>query len=467
MITKYFTSISRIMSVIAIVLFVSGCERDVADLQPASYPTNPEVFIDGFSSGLNYAAFGGSVPTAFDVDKEVTYGNSAASMRFEVPDANDPRGAYAGGVFYTSVGRNLSGYTALTFWAKASQPVTIDVVGLGNDLGASTYQISVPALPMNTNWKKYIIPIPDPGRLSAERGMFYYSVGPVDGKGFTFWIDNMQFEKLTTIAYATPAIFSGETRSVNSFAGISIPVEGISAGFNLPDGTNMQVNLSSSYFTFSSSNEAIATVDSKGLVTIVGGPGTAVITAKMQGVAASGSLTVISEGVYVNAPVPTVNAANVISLFSDAYENVPVDYYNGYWAPYQTTLSADFEANGDHVLQYTDFNFVGIQFSTPTINASTMTHLHMDCYITSALAGGAQFKVQLVDFGADGAYGGGDDSNATVTFTSPTLVGQSWIGFEIPLNNFSGLAGKAHLGQIILEGTGISSFYLDNIYFHK
>jgi hypothetical protein len=64
-----------------------------------AYPTNPEVFIDGFSAGLNYAAFGGSVPTAFDVDRNVTYNNSEASMRFEVPDEDDPRGSYAGGVF--------------------------------------------------------------------------------------------------------------------------------------------------------------------------------------------------------------------------------------------------------------------------------------------------------------------------------------------------------------------------------
>ena len=45
-----------------------GCERELYDLQPATFPKNAEVFIDGFSAGLNYSAFGGSVPTAFDVD---------------------------------------------------------------------------------------------------------------------------------------------------------------------------------------------------------------------------------------------------------------------------------------------------------------------------------------------------------------------------------------------------------------
>ena len=62
----------------ALVLFASlalitvlSCKRDIDGLGPASFPTTPEVFIDGFSAGLNYAAFGGSKVTAFDVDADV------------------------------------------------------------------------------------------------------------------------------------------------------------------------------------------------------------------------------------------------------------------------------------------------------------------------------------------------------------------------------------------------------------
>lgn len=140
--------------IFALLLF--GCERDITDLDTATYPTNPEVFINGFSGGLNYAAFGGSVPTAFNVDNEVTLNNSAAAMRFEVPDYNDPRGAYAGGTYFTGVGRDLSGYNALTFWAKATKDASLDVVGFGNDLGANRYTVSINGLNVNTNWKQYI-----------------------------------------------------------------------------------------------------------------------------------------------------------------------------------------------------------------------------------------------------------------------------------------------------------------------
>jgi hypothetical protein len=202
----------KLIPVVTLALIYWGCEREVDDLQPATFPANPEVFIDGFSAGLNYAAFGGAVPTAFDVDNSVTYNNSKSSMRFDVPNAGDPEGAYAGGVFHTTVGRDLSGFNALTFWAKGTQSANLDLVGFGNDLGASNYQVTISNMAISTSWKKYIIPVPDPSKLIAEKGMFFYSVGPVDGKGYSFWIDELKFENLGTIAHQKAMILNGEDK---------------------------------------------------------------------------------------------------------------------------------------------------------------------------------------------------------------------------------------------------------------
>ncbi len=439
-------------------LLLLSCERDLSDLKPAAYPTNPEVFIDAFSPGLNYAAFGGSVPTAFDVDTEVTYKNtSLASMRFEVPDAGDPRGAYAGGVFFTDVGRNLSGYDALTFWAKASQAANIDIVGLGD----SKYQASISGLAINTNWQKYIIPLPDPAKLTAERGMFFYSEGPENGRGYTFWIDELKFEKLGTLAHPQHAILNGEDQVETSFIGVSKTIGGLSSTFNLPTGINQSLNVAPTYFTFTSSNESVATVSESGIVRVVGGPGSAKITATLGGVPAKGSLTIQSLGNFQSAPIPTRSPDKVISIFSDAYNDVPVDYYNGFWQPFQTTLSADFTVNNDRILHYTDFNFVGIQFSSPTINATSMTHLHLDIYFPNPLTTNARFKIELVNFvsGGTGAF----------TTTIPATQSQQWISLDIPLSSFAGLSGRANLAQIIFvdDNNSISSFYADNIYFYN
>lgn len=442
-------------------LLLGNCERVVDGLEPPPFPSNPDVFIDGFSGGLIYAAFGGSVPAAFQVDTEVTYGNSKASMRFEVPDVNDSRGTYAGGTYFTSSPRDLSQYDALTFWAKATQPTTLDIVGFGNDLGENRFQTSVPNMDVNTNWKKYIIPIPSAARLTAERGMFFYSVGPKDGKGFTFWIDEVKFEKLGTIAHPKPVILGGENQIINIFAGVSTNIRELQSIHNLPDGTNLAVDVTPAYFQFTTSNPSVATVDASGRVSVVGGPSTAVITARLGNQDALGSLTIQSRGQYVNAPTPVRPSNRVISLFSDAYQNVPVDYYNGYWAPFQTTQSADFTVGDDNVLHYTSFNFVGIQFSSPTVNATSMTHVHVDIFLPNPLSSNARLKFEMVSSGTGGT--------GAFTRTIAASDAQKWISLDIPLSSFSGLTNRSNIFQLIFinDSGNIPSIYVDNVYFYQ
>ncbi len=461
-ISKY--KFARIL-VCSSLLAAFGCQRDLSELQSAEYAKNPEVFIDDFSSGLNYAAFGGSAPKAFQVDTQVKYSGSK-SMRFEVPDYASPEGAYAGGSFFTSVGRDLSEYNALTFWVKATQPANIDVIGFGNDLGENKYQVAINALPVNTNWKKVYIPIPDAKKLIAEKGMFFYSEGPENNKGYTFWIDEVKFEKISGIAQGSGSILSGNSKTVTSFVGVNQTIDGLISTFSLPNGINQAVSVTPYYFNFTSSNPSVATVNEKGLVSTLAA-GSAVVTATLGGKPATGSLTINSQGNFTPAPAPTIPSDKVISLFSDTYTNVPVDYYNGYWAPYQTTQSADFTVNGNNVLNYTNFNFVGIQTSSPTVNASSMSHIHMDMYLPNTVATGSSFIIKVADFGADGVYGGTDDKTGQYTVPAASLQSQKWVSLNIPLASISGLSTKAHIGQIIFEGANIPSFYADNIYFYN
>jgi hypothetical protein len=122
---------------------------------------------------------------------------------------------------------------------------------------------------------------------------------------------------------------------------------------------------------------------------------------------------------------------------------------------------------GDNVLNYTNFNFVGIEFSSPTVNATSMTHLHLDVFIPGPISPGRVFQIRLTDFGADGAYGGGDDTQSLPYLVSNNLVSQNWMSFEIPLSQQVGLNNRSHLAQIILLGGDNSTLYVDNIYFHN
>ncbi len=213
-----------------------GCQkRDISDLQSPSFPNTAEVFIDDFTADLTYAAFGTSDVKAFQVDNQVSYGGTRQSMRFDVPDANSPNGSYAGGVFLSKTGRNLSGYNAITFYIKASQPATIGSLGFGNDFGANKYLVTLSALPVNSNWKKVIIPIPDASKLTQEKGLFWYSTGPENNRGYSFWIDEVKYEKVGDLGQATATIINGVDRAQVSFVGVTNTLDGFSATYNMPD----------------------------------------------------------------------------------------------------------------------------------------------------------------------------------------------------------------------------------------
>jgi hypothetical protein len=453
-----------------IVMAGVGCKkRDISELENTTFPATAEVFIDDFTGDLAYQAFGTSDVKAFKVDNQVSYNNTKQSMRFDVPDANSPNGSYAGGVFLSKSGRNLTGFNALTFYIKASQAATIGVVGLGDDFGESKYKVSMNGLPVNTNWKKVIIPIPDASKLVAERGLFYYSVDPQNGRGFTFWIDEVKFEKIGDLANLKGLIYAGADKVIaNAETGDKITIDGLLASVSLPTGVNQTVSISPYYFTFTSSAVGVSNVDAKGMVSVVDA-GSATIKAVLGKDTAAGSLKITSTGLPVGpatkAPNPTRDAADVISLYSNAYTNRPVDTWN---ARYQFSNVDEFfiKVQNDDVIRYRNLNFVGIEFTSATVNASAMSGFHIDIWTPDVTALPNNFKVLLTDLGSNNTFGGGDDKVHEVTITAPTLASNNWVGIDIPFSAFTGLTTRANLGQMVLSGT-LPNVYIDNVYFYK
>jgi len=459
----------KITKPLALLLLVNlGCERDISDeAVQATFSTNRIIFSDTFSAGLEYYPYLDSKFEAFSVDTEVKY-QGTASMRFDVPNEGDRNGAYAGAIFRDdNGGRDLSKYDALTFWAKASKAATINDIGFGQDFGQNKFQVSKRGLRLTTNWVKYTIPIPDASKLKQEKGMFWYAEGPENGDGYSFWIDELQFEKLGTIAQPRPSILNGDNISVNTFIGVNINVADLNQTFNLGTGEDISISSAPGYFIFTSSNPSVASVSETGVVEVLSA-GNSVITATLDGVEAKGSLTINSIGSFVFAPTPVRDSNNVVSIFSDHYPNTPVDFFNGYWQPYQTTQSADFSIQGDNFLNYTNFNFVGIQFANPTLNLTDKSNLHFNMYIPNAVPSNFDFLVTIVDFGPDKVNGGGDDTRQQLFVRkSPSIVADSWITIEFSLNV---LTPRNNVGLIIFENINFSSLrnlYLDNIYFYK
>ena len=448
-----------------------GCERDISDdAIPATFSTLGDVFTDNFI-GMGedfYLPFAGSKLDVFSVDTSEGY-ESSTSYRVDVPNADNPNGNYAGAILRVDgAGRDLSGYDALTFYVKASQGVVLSEVGFGTDFLEDKYTTVLPDLSVGTSWSKVIVPIPDPSVLTEERGLFRYSAGTqgTGGLGYVIWFDEIKFEKLGTLAHPKPAIFNEEDRTQQTFIGSTTSVTNLSQLVNGPNGENIIVFASPNYFDFMSSNSSVATVDEAGIVSIVGA-GTAVITASLAGELALGSLTLESLGEFTQAPIPDRAPENVISIFSDAYTNVPVDYYNGFFQPYQTTQGGapPIDIGGNQVINYTDLNFVGIGtfLDVSPVDASQMTHLHVDINVQEVIDSGDFIRLELIN-----GVQTGNEISGSRTITSSNLVSDGWASLDIPLGEFSGLSVRDALGLLLfVTDATISNIYVDNIYYYK
>ena len=470
---KKFKYTSQIIIVFASVLTVLtlGCERELSDdISQAKYPNTPEVFTD-FPVSLTDQFFisfdpaEGANVNGFDIDNNAYKGTSA--IRIDVPGSDDPAGGFIGGIFKDRfIGRDLTDYDALTFWAKGTTTASIGLFGFGTDFEGDRFSVGLEEINLTTTWKQYIVPFPDPTRLVQEKGMFSFSAGTssTDGLGYTFWLDEIRFEKLGNLTQSKPAISNGIDKEVEAYNNTIIEISGTTQTFNTSDGSEVTVNISNEYFEYSTSDSSVAVVDEKGKVTVVG-QGTAKITATMNGITALGSLNVISKGEFTLPPAPSYPPEDVISIFSDYYDNINIDFYNGYWEPYQTTTSADFEYNGDNILVYQNFNFVGHQFSDPVVDATDMTHFHFDIFVPGDLAFGARIKVTIKDFGPDSKDGGGDDKTQFKKIYTTTLQSDGWARVVIPLT----ISPRTKVGQLIFEndGTNLTEIYLDNVFFYK
>jgi hypothetical protein len=159
------------------------------------------------------------------------------------------------------------------------------------------------------------------------------------------------------------------------------------------------------------------------------------------------------------APTPTRPANTVISMFSNAYTNVPVDTWRTVWS--NATLT-DLQIEGNDTKKYSALDFVGIETVNNQINATPMQYFHIDAWTPNMTT----FRVKLVDFGANGVYQGvpNDDVEFELSYT-PVL--SQWNSYDIPLSAFTGLTNRAHIAQLILSGNPPAAgiVFVDNVYF--
>ncbi|MBS4043023.1 MAG: T9SS type A sorting domain-containing protein [Chitinophagaceae bacterium] len=261
----------------------------------------------------------------------------------------------------------------------------------------------------------------------------------------TVYIDNIYFWK----SPATPTI-----------TGFTIPNKNMgNPKFKITPPTSNSLGA----FSYTSSNTGVATVNGDS-ITLVGVGHTYIkATQAPDSTYTAGTISTtlnVASGLPTTptnaAPTPSRPAANVISKYSNAYTNGGVDTWS---APWDQADVADVQVQGNDTKLYTNLVFAGIEFvGANMVNATNAQFFHIDIWTPNA----TNFKVKLVDFGANGAYGGGDDSEHEYTCTPPAF--STWVSYDIPMADFTGLAAKAHLAQLLLISSG-STVYVDNVFF--
>lgn len=457
------------LSYLLVAVLCLSCTRDEEVLPAATFPNTAEIFTDVPVSLTDqfFRSFDpnvGANTNGFGTDDNVAY-EGTTSIRIDVPSSTDEDGTFIGGIFEDrGAGRNLTEYNALTFWAKATTTATVGLFGFGVDFGDNEFAASLTDVPLTTGWKKIIIPIPDPSRLVQETGMFIFSAGSssTGGAGYTFWMDELKFENLPEVAQPQPQILNGADETVSGFNGVTIPLSGLNVTYSV-DGREVAVDAAPAYFDFTSTDGQVASVSDDGIVTL-NRLGSATITGKVGELDAQGSLTATSTGDFDFAPTPPArDPGDVVSIFSDAYTNLPVTNYNGFFN-YATTQGGAIDILGDNIISYTDLNFVSINvFDASTVDASAMTHVHLDVFVREAVDPGDFINFQLIN------NNGPSETSASVGLGNYSpLLEEQWVSYDIPLSDFGALGTPNDIDLIFfVSDATISSIYVDNVYFYR
>ena len=168
----------------------------------------------------------------------------------------------------------------------------------------------------------------------------------------------------------------------------------------------------------------------------------------------------IPVGPTSGATAPTAAAADVASIYSDAYTAATtVNNWTTSWGQ-NVTNSEHQNAAGDNSQQYafTGGGYTGVDFASG-VDVSSLTSMHVDVWSSDLTS----FKIKVVDFGPDGAYGGGDDSEHENVISIDSA--SAWNGVDIAISSMTGLTNTTNIHQLVIASDNAGTVYIDNLYF--
>lgn len=347
---------------------------------------------------------------------------------------------------------NLSAmeYLHVDVWSNANPGSTIlKVSPISNAGGASEFLVTI----NHVQGQWYSVDIPK----SAFTGMTWTNVYQMkfaaNGPGSTvpadFYFDNIYFWK-TAVDPSADATLSDLKVDGTTIAGFGSTIQNYN--YELLTGTTVIPQITSVTTTNPSATYVITQA------TALPGSATVAVTSSNSSVTNTYTINFVLTGPSTNAPTPPNRAASdVISLFSDAYTNIPVTEWS---TPWDDSNFQDIVLSGNNIKKINFGNFLGVQLAN-YVDATSMTHFHMDYYIEAGvnLVG----KVLNPKWSNHAAQAG--ETSALLLTHLPTTTG-SWVSIDVPLTSFGGAQSREALYQFLIT-SNLGSVYVDNIYLHK
>lgn len=157
----------------------------------------------------------------------------------------------------------------------------------------------------------------------------------------------------------------------------------------------------------------------------------------------------------VAAPTPTIDAADVISIFNtnNPYTDITNVEYNPFWG--QGTQATQVEIDGNNTLKYTNLNYQGTDFSGNNQNVNGMNYLHIDYWTSNA----TELKFYIINATTAAAGEKFFDFDA-----EDGIITNQWVSKDIPLTHFTD-QGFSLDDVMQFKVVGNGTLFLDNIYF--
>ncbi|MFO7798936.1 MAG: fasciclin domain-containing protein [Rhodohalobacter sp.] len=164
---------------------------------------------------------------------------------------------------------------------------------------------------------------------------------------------------------------------------------------------------------------------------------------------------------------PDRNADDVISIYSDAYDDIAVTTFATDWSEGSSVVDDIEIADGDFIKLFDIVNFTGIQLDG-YIDLTDFTHMHFDFWVADeSVEEGAVLNPKLSN------HADQNGETSAIGSTNSVVTTGEWVSFDVALDDFTdelgdGVLDRESIYQILLTTAGtINNVYIDNLYFYK